>query len=112
IDPSLRLDSACLVSCGVATGWGSAVERGGTKPGDIVVVVGLGGLGSGAVQGARLAGADRIIGIDPLELRQKSAQHFGATETFASMAEARETVMNYTNGQGADVVILTPSLVT
>jgi NDMA-dependent alcohol dehydrogenase len=104
--------SICLLSCGVATGWGSAVERGDTKPGDIVVVVGLGGLGAGAVQGARLAGAGRIVAIDPFEFRRDAARRFGATDTFASMADARETIMHYTDGQGADVVILTPGVVT
>ena len=112
IDKDLPLTSACLVSCGVATGWGSAVVRGGVQPGDVVAVVGLGGLGSSAVQGARLAGARQIIGIEPMEHRRKTAEKFGATATFASIADARETIMRHTNGQGADVVVLTPTVVT
>jgi len=112
IDSDIPLQAACLVSCGVPTGWGSAVERGGTRPGDVVVVVGTGGLGCSAVQGARVAGAEHIIGIDPIAYRREMAQKFGATAIAASMAEARDTVMHLTDGQGADVVILTPSIVT
>jgi NDMA-dependent alcohol dehydrogenase len=112
IDSDLALESACLVSCGVTTGWGSAVERGGTKPGDVVVVVGVGGLGTSAVQGARLAGAQHIIAVDPIAFRREMSQKVGATSTAASMADAREEIMHLTNGQGADVVILTPSVVT
>lgn len=112
IDADLPLESACLVSCGVATGWGSAVERGQTKPGDVVMVVGLGGLGSSAVQGARIAGAAEVIGVDPIEHRRTMATKFGASFVAASMTEARDTVMHLTNGQGADVVVLTPSIVT
>jgi S-(hydroxymethyl)glutathione dehydrogenase/alcohol dehydrogenase len=112
IDHDLALESACLVSCGVTTGWGSAVERGGTKPGDVVVVVGVGGLGTSAVQGARIAGAQHIIAVDPIAFRREMSQKVGATSTAASMADARVEIMHLTNGQGADVVILTPSVVT
>jgi S-(hydroxymethyl)glutathione dehydrogenase/alcohol dehydrogenase len=112
IDADLPLTSACLVSCGVSTGWGSAVERGGTKPGDIVVVVGTGGLGFSAVQGARMAGAGHIVAIDPIEHRREMAYKAGATSTATSIADAHEGIMRLTNGQGADVVVLTPSVVT
>jgi NDMA-dependent alcohol dehydrogenase len=112
IDKDLALASACLVSCGVSTGWGSAVERGGTKPGDVVVVVGLGGLGSGAIQGARVAGAAHIIGVEPIAFRREMAEKLGATGTGASIADVRQQIMELTDGQGADVVILTASVVT
>jgi S-(hydroxymethyl)glutathione dehydrogenase/alcohol dehydrogenase len=79
LDSDLPLTSACLVSCGVTTGWGSAVERGGTRPGDVVVVVGSGGLGFSAVQGARMAGAEHIIAVDPIEHRREMAYKAGAT---------------------------------
>jgi S-(hydroxymethyl)glutathione dehydrogenase/alcohol dehydrogenase len=112
IDKDIPLDVACLVSCGVATGWGSAVERAGTRPGDVVVVVGLGGLGASAVQGARLVGAGAIVGIDPFELRRNMAQKFGATHVAASIEEAVPVIDHLTFGQGADRVILTAGLVT
>jgi NDMA-dependent alcohol dehydrogenase len=112
IDRKYSLESACLVSCGVATGWGSAVERGGTKPGDVVVVVGAGGLGNSAVQGARLVGAAHIVAIDPISYRREMAQKVGATATAPSIELARDLIMSLTDGQGADVVVLTPSIVT
>ncbi len=69
------------MSCGVATGWGSAVERAGTQAGDTVVVVGIGGIGINAVQGARMAGAKYIIAVDPVEFKREKAMEFGATHT-------------------------------
>jgi NDMA-dependent alcohol dehydrogenase len=112
LDSDLPLASASLVSCGVTTGWGSAVERGGTGPGDIVVVVGTGGVGFGAVQGARIAGAKHIIAVDLIQNRREMAYKGGATSTAASIAGARDEIAHLTNGQGADVVVLTPSVVT
>jgi NDMA-dependent alcohol dehydrogenase len=112
VEKDIPMDVACLVSCGVATGWGSAVERAGTRPGDIVVVVGLGGLGASAVQGARLAGAGAIVGIDPIELRRNMAQKFGATHVATSIDEAGAIIDHLTFGQGADRVILTAGVVT
>jgi NDMA-dependent alcohol dehydrogenase len=112
LDTDLPLASACLVSCGVTTGWGSAVERGGTRPGDVVVVVGTGGLGFAAVQGARIAGARAIIAVDPIAYRRDAAYKAGATSAASTIAEARDEVMHLTNGQGADVVVLTPTVVT
>ena len=112
IDADVSLEAACLVSCGVATGFGSATERAGTRPGDVVAVVGLGGLGASAVQGARLAGARAIVAIDPFELRRSMALKFGATHTAAAIGDATMVIAELTDGQGADRVILTPSVVT
>ena len=99
-----------LVSCGVATGFGSAVERAGTQAGDTVVVVGIGGIGINAVQGARMAGARRVIAVDPVEFKREKAMELGATHTFASMEEAIPAVMEMTWGQMADRVIMTPGV--
>jgi S-(hydroxymethyl)glutathione dehydrogenase/alcohol dehydrogenase len=112
VAPDVSLLAACLVSCGVATGFGSVVERAGTRPGDVVAVVGLGGLGAAAVQGARLAGAREIVAIDPFELRRDMAIKFGATHTAAAIPEAAPVIAHLTDGQGADRVVLTPSVVT
>ena len=110
VEPDLPLDVVALVSCGVATGWGSAANRAGTQAGDTVVVVGCGGIGMNAVQGARMAGAKRIIAVDPLEFKREKAMEFGATHTYASMAEAIMPVMEMTYGQMADRVIMTPGV--
>jgi NDMA-dependent alcohol dehydrogenase len=110
VDDDLPLECVALVSCGVATGFGSAAHRAGTVPGDVVVVVGIGGIGINAVQGARMAGAKRIIAIDPVEFKREKAMEFGATDTFVSMEEAMPAVMDMTMGQMADRVIMTPGV--
>lgn len=112
IDPDLPLDKAALLGCGVCTGWGSAVYSGEVEPGDVVVVVGIGGIGANAIQGARLAGAKRIIAVDPFEFKREQAQVFGATDVAASMQEAVPIVSQITWGVMADKVILTPSVAT
>jgi S-(hydroxymethyl)glutathione dehydrogenase/alcohol dehydrogenase len=110
VEPDLPLECVALVSCGVATGFGSAVERAGTRVGDTVVVVGIGGIGINAVQGARMAGARRVIAVDPIELKREKAMDLGATHTFSSMEEAIPAVMELTWGQMADRVIMAPGV--
>jgi len=99
-------DKACLVGCGVTTGWGSAVYAAQVRPGDDVVVVGIGGIGAAAVQGARLAGAERIFAVDPVPFKRDMAKRFGATHTAASLDEALPMVDEVTWGRNADKVIL------
>ena len=101
------LDKACLVGCGVTTGWGSAVYAAKVQPGDDVVVIGIGGLGSAAIQGARLAGAERIFAIDPVPFKRDMATKFGATHTAASVEEAIALVNEVTWGKNAEKVICT-----
>jgi NDMA-dependent alcohol dehydrogenase len=103
---------AALVSCGVTTGFGSAVNRAGVRAGDTVVIVGCGGLGTAAIQGAKIAGAKNVVAVDPSEFKRESAQQFGATHSAPSMAEAMEMVGAMTEGVMADSVILTPSVLT
>lgn len=110
IDKDIPLEAAALVSCGVATGWGSATARAQTKPGDTVVVVGVGGIGMNAIQGAKMAGAKRVIAVDPVEFKREKAMEFGATHTYSSMAEALPALMEMTWGQMADRVIMTPGV--
>ncbi len=98
------------MSCGVATGWGSATKRADVAPGDTVVVVGIGGIGINAVQGAAMAGARHVIAVDPVEFKREKAMEFGATHTFASMEEALPAVMELSWGQMADKVIMTPGV--
>ncbi len=110
VDDDLPLDVVALVSCGVATGWGSATNRADVRPGDTVVVVGIGGIGINAVQGAAMAGAKRVIAVDPVEFKREKAMEFGATHTFASMEEAMAAVTELTWGQMAEKVIMTPGV--
>jgi len=107
IDKDVPLDRACLLGCGVVTGWGSSVYAAEVAPGDTVVVVGIGGIGANAVQGARLAGAKRIVAIDPIEFKREKAMEFGATHTANSMAEAVPMLQELTRGTMANKVIMT-----
>ena len=107
IDESIPPSVAALVSCGVTTGWGSATNAAGTQPGDTVVVIGVGGVGMNAVQGARAAGAQRVIAIDPIEFKRQAALSFGATHSSASAFEAYELLRDLTHGVMADRVIVT-----
>jgi len=107
IDKDVPLDRACLLGCGVVTGWGSSVYAAEVRPGDTVVVVGIGGIGANAVQGARLAGASKILAIDPVEFKREKAMEFGATHTASSMAEALPQLQGLTAGTMANKVIMT-----
>ena len=99
------LERACLVGCGVTTGWGSAVNSAGVRPGESVVVIGVGGIGASAIQGAKLAGAEHIIAIDPVEWKREMATKFGATHTAPSVEEAGGLIGEVTWGRMADKVI-------
>ncbi len=107
IEPDVPLDRACLLGCGVVTGWGSAVYAAEVGPGDTVAVVGVGGIGANAIQGAKLAGAKRIVAIDPVEFKREKAMEFGATHTASSMAEALPLITDITWGTMANKVLMT-----
>ncbi len=106
IDPGYSLRTACLVGCGAVTGWGSAVYAADVRAGETVVVVGVGGIGASAIQGARLAGAATIVAIDPVPFKREQAVQFGAHVTFASMEEALDPVRQMTHGRMAHKVIM------
>lgn len=112
VDADLPLDKAVLVGCGVPTGWGSAVNTADTQPGDTILIVGVGGIGINAVQGARYAGAKNVIAVDPLENKREKALELGATHAVATSEEAMELAMELTRGVGADKGIITTDLVT
>jgi Zn-dependent alcohol dehydrogenase len=84
IDPKIPLDCAALVGCGVTTGVGAVFNTAKVAPGSSVAVFGCGGVGLSVVQGARIAGAGRIIAIDSLEAKLAMARQFGATEILLS----------------------------
>jgi NDMA-dependent alcohol dehydrogenase len=107
VDDGTSLDKAALVGCGVTTGFGSAVRTAEVKAGDTVVVMGIGGIGANAVQGARIAGARNIIAIDPVEFKRTKALELGATHVAASLEEAGPIVGLLTRGQMADAFLIT-----
>ena len=113
IDDWIPLDKAALVGCGVTTGWGAATYAAEVRSGETVVVVGLGGIGMNAVQGAAMAGARHVVVIDPVEWKRDLAlSTFGATHAAASMEEAVEIVGQITWGKNADKAILTTGVAT
>jgi Zn-dependent alcohol dehydrogenase len=111
IEPHLPLAPSALLSCAIPTGFGSVVNRSGMRVGDTVVVIGVGGIGTGAIQGARVGGAAQIVAVDPVEFKQKSALQFGATHTAATAVDALELVRELTYGVMADAVVVSPSLI-
>jgi NDMA-dependent alcohol dehydrogenase len=107
IDPEIPLEVAVLAGCGVPTGWGTAVYAGGVRPGDTVVIYGIGGVGINSVQGAVHAGAKNVVVVDPVVFKRDTAVKFGATHAFATAQEAQEAVVELTRGQGADQALIT-----
>src|SRR6476620_6704520 len=112
IDESIPLEAASLVSCGVTTGWGSGTVGVGTQPGDTVVIIGTGGVGINAVQGAVSAGALSVIAVDPVDFKRDTAKFFGATDTSPSIEQAFPLVQELPRGVMADRVVLTPGVVS
>lgn len=103
----MPLDKACMIGCGVATGYGAAVRAAGVRPGDGVAVFGIGGVGVNAVQAARLAGARTVIACDTKAENLALAKRFGATHTLAA-GEGEDlpaAVAALTDGLGANSAI-------
>lgn len=111
IDDDIPFEVAALVGCGVTTGWGTAVYAAGVRPGETVVVYGVGGVGINSVQGARYAGAKNVVAVDPVQLKLDTARKFGATHALADPAAAHELVVELTRGQLADHAIVTVGVV-
>ena len=99
----LPLRSGCLLGCGVSTGVGAATQTAKVWPGARAAVIGLGGIGLAALQGARIAGAERLIAIDLAAPKLEWAKRFGATDTVdASGVDAAAAVRELTGGDGVD----------
>jgi S-(hydroxymethyl)glutathione dehydrogenase/alcohol dehydrogenase len=104
VRPDAPFDKICYIGCGVTTGIGAVINTAKVEPGANVVVFGLGGIGLNVVQGARLAGADKIIGVDINPAREAIARKFGATH-FVNPTEVRGELVPYLvdlTGGGAD----------
>lgn len=110
IDEGIPLELAALVGCGVTTGFGSAVRTADLRPGDTAVVIGIGGVGANAVQGAKAAGCRYVMAVDPVEFKRDKALELGATHVASTMSEAWEIVSELTRGRLAEAAILTTDL--
>ncbi|OMC03281.1 alcohol dehydrogenase [Mycobacterium sp. NS-7484] len=107
IDPSIPFEVACLVGCGVTTGYGSAVRSADVRPGEDVAVIGIGGVGTAALQGAAIAGARRIFAVDPVDWKREQALKFGAREAYPDVAAALAGIADATGGRMCHKVIVT-----
>lgn len=107
IDQSIPFEVACLVGCGVTTGYGSATHTAQIKPGEDVAIVGVGGVGMAALQGAVISGARNIFVIEPVEWKRDAALKFGATHAYPDMDAAMMGVADVTQGLMAKKVIVT-----
>ncbi len=112
VDDDLPLETVVLIGCGVPTGWGTAVNAGGVRPGDTVAIYGIGGIGINAVQGAAFAGASNVVAIDPLPGKLEMAKRLGATHTTTNADEAQQLILDLTRGVGADQALVTVGVVT
>ncbi|HEV2753912.1 MAG TPA: alcohol dehydrogenase catalytic domain-containing protein [Solirubrobacteraceae bacterium] len=102
IDPEAPLDRACLFACGLSTGLGAAMFTAQVQPGSTCAVFGAGMVGLGAVAGARLQGAERIICVDLSEERLALARGQGATDTLTGGEDSVQRILEMTGGFGAD----------
>ncbi|MFC1946522.1 zinc-binding dehydrogenase [Chloroflexota bacterium] len=108
IPDDVPLESAALLSCGVITGFGAVINRAKVQAMESVVVMGLGGVGINAIQGAAIAGAYPIIGVDVLDEKMENAMKYGATHMVnATREDAADAVRELTSGRGADYVFIT-----
>ncbi|MFT7646359.1 MAG: S-(hydroxymethyl)glutathione dehydrogenase/alcohol dehydrogenase [Candidatus Poriferisodalaceae bacterium] len=99
IRKDMPMDRAALIGCGVMTGVGAVFRTAQVQPGETVAVVGAGGIGLSAIQGARIAGAGKVIAIDMVESKLETARQMGATDTVnASDGDAVEAVKELTGG--------------
>ena len=103
IRPDAPFDKVCYIGCGVTTGLGAVINTAKVEPGSNVVVFGLGGIGLNVIQGARLVGADKIVGVDLNPGRQELATKFGMTDFInpTDVDDIVEAIVDITNG-GAD----------
>lgn len=107
IPDQMATDVAALISCGVITGVGAVLNAAKLKPGEDAVILGAGGVGLNAIQGASLVGARRIVAVDLLESKLEDARAFGATDTILADTDAPWKRLPALTGKGADAVFVT-----
>ena len=106
VPEALPMAAASLLSCGVVTGVGAAVNAARVRPGQDVVVIGAGGVGLNAIQGARIAGARRIVAVDLVASKLEDARAFGATDGVLASGEKPWRAVREALGRGADAVLV------
>ncbi|MDO6796943.1 Zn-dependent alcohol dehydrogenase [Shimia thalassica] len=107
ISDDIPMEAASLIACGVITGVGSVVNAAQIRAGQDVVVIGAGGVGLNAIQGARIAGARRIVAVDMSEEKLEIAKEFGATDGVLATDKKPYVKAMRAMGRGADAVIVT-----
>jgi S-(hydroxymethyl)glutathione dehydrogenase / alcohol dehydrogenase len=107
IPADIPMDSASLLACGVITGWGAAVNRAKVKVGESCVIIGVGGVGLNAIQGAAISGGYPVIAVDIADNKLEAAKKFGATHTINSSKEDPIKKVMEMTGNGADYVFVT-----
>lgn len=107
VPDAIPLDIASLLSCGVITGVGAVVNAGKVRPGESVVVIGAGGVGLNAIQGARIAGARHIVAVDMIEAKLDDARDFGATDGILANEAEPWKILAERTGRLADAVFVT-----
>jgi len=107
IADTISPEAASLLACGVITGVGSVVNSAQLRPGQDVVVIGAGGVGLNAIQGARIAGARRIVAVDMVPSKLEDARAFGATDGVLASTETPWRAVQDILGRGADAVFVT-----
>ena len=105
VETDVPPDQLALIGCGVMTGVGAVLNTAEVRPGSTVAVIGCGGVGQSVIQGARIAGAARIIAVDPVELKRKTAEQLGATDLVdPTDADTVQLLRATTGGRGPDYV--------
>jgi Zn-dependent alcohol dehydrogenase len=103
VPAELPVEQACLLACGFSTGAGAALWATPVRPGSSVAVIGCGGVGLAVLQGARLAGAERLVAVDVASEKLAAAQELGATDVVdAAAGDPVEQVRELTDGAGVD----------
>ena len=102
VPDELPFEIAAIIGCAVTTGVGSVLNTARVEPGSSVAVFGVGGVGLSTIMGAKLAGAETIIAIDPLEARRIAAKEFGARHTLEPSSSVVKSIKRFTEGRGAD----------
>jgi len=101
IDPDVPFEYAALLGCGIPTGVGAVISTARVRPGSSVAVVGCGGVGLAVIQGAKIAGATKILAVDPLAAKHAQARRFGATHA-ATLEGVEQAKADLTGGKGFD----------